>query len=368
MRALGKLKKEKGLWMYDAPMPTMGPHDLLIRPTKTAICGTDVHIYEWDAWAQKTIPVPVTIGHEFVGIVEKVGDQVEGFKVGDRVSGEGHQVCERCINCRSDKKHLCTKTKGLGIQINGCFADYFTMPATNAIIVPKDISDDTASFFDPLGNAVHTTLSFDLVGEDVLITGAGPIGIMAIAIARKAGAKRIVITEVNPYRIALAQQMNPTRIVDLTKETLPNAMKELGITDGFGIGLEMSGHPAALNDIIGALTPGGKIALLGIIADGSGIDWTKVIFKGIFLKGIYGREMYRTWDKMINLLQSGLDVSPVATHHFSVEDFQEGFDLACQGKSGKVILDWGIETDVDLSNLESDETLVKNTESLTGCP
>lgn len=367
MRALGKLKKERGLWMYDAPMPTMGPFDLLIRPIKTAICGTDVHIYQWDAWSQKTIPVPITIGHEFVGIVEKVGDQVKGFKVGDRVSGEGHQVCGQCTNCRSGKQHLCSKTKGLGIQIHGCFADYFTIPATNAILVPEDISDDVASFFDPLGNAVHTALSFDLVGEDVLITGAGPIGIMAIAIARHAGAKRIVITEVNPYRIALAQKMNPTRIVDLTKETLPDAMKELGINDGFGVGLEMSGHPSALHQMIDALIPGGKIALLGILPDGGGIDWTKVIFKGLFLKGIYGREMYNTWHKMINMLQSGLDVSSVATHQFSVDDFKEGFELACQGKSGKVILDWGLKTGSKQAKKESEKKPAIHTSCCCGC-
>lgn len=344
MKALGKLKKERGLWLYDAPEPKMGPKDLLIRTVKTAICGTDVHIYQWDAWAQKTIPVPLTIGHEFAGIVAAVGDDVEGFKVGDRVSGEGHHVCSHCYNCRSGKQHLCSHTLGLGIHMSGCFAERFTLPASNAIHIPDDISDDVASFFDPLGNAVHTTLSFDLVGEDVLITGAGPIGIMAIAIAKKAGAKNVVITEYNPYRIALAQSMGPTKVVDLNQEKLEDAMKDLGIAEGFGVGLEMSGHGGALNQMIDALRPGGNIALLGIIPDGAGIDWTKVIFKGLFLKGIYGREMYGTWYKMIGMLQSGLDVSTIATHHYSADDFTDGFELACAGKSGKVILDWGVKT------------------------
>lgn len=342
MKALGKLKRERGLWMYDAPEPVIGTHDLLIRPIKTAICGTDVHIYEWDAWAQKTVPVPITTGHEFVGIVEDMGSLVTGFNVGDRVSGECHLVCGQCFNCRTGKAHLCPNTKGFGYQTTGCFSEYFSIPASNAIHVPDDITDDVASFLDPLGNAVHTTLSFNLVGKDVLITGAGPIGIMAIAIAKKAGAKRVVITEMNPYRIALAKKMNPTKVVDLTKQSLPEAMKELGITDGFQVGLEMSGNAKALSQMIDAVSLGAEIALLGIIPDGSGVDWTKVIFKGLFLKGIYGREMYATWHQVINLLQSGLDVSAIATHTVAVDDFQEGFELACQGKSGKVIIDWGV--------------------------
>ncbi|HCJ83436.1 MAG: L-threonine 3-dehydrogenase [Chlamydiae bacterium GWC2_50_10] len=340
MKALGKLKKEKGLWLYEAPMPSPGPHDLLIRVQQTGICGTDIHIYEWDAWAQKTIPVPMTVGHEFVGIVEKVGTEVKNFQPGDRVSGEGHLVCGACRNCRAGRRHLCSRTIGVGVHTTGCFADYFVIQASNAIRVPKEISDTVAAIFDPLGNAVHTALSFDLVGEDVLITGAGPIGIMAIAIALHAGARRVVITELNPYRLALAAKMHPTRAVDLTKEDLPSVMKELGIAEGFGVGLEMSGHPAGLQQMIDAMRPGGKIALLGILPDGAGIDWTKVIFKGLVMKGIYGREMYETWYKMLSMLQSGLDISAVATHHFPAGEFQQGFDLVRQGKSGKVILDW----------------------------
>ncbi len=340
MRALAKLKSEQGLWMTKAEAPKMGPNDLLIRPIKTAICGTDIHIYEWDAWAQKTIPVPLIIGHEFVGIVEKVGAHVVGFKEGDRVSGEGHHICTRCINCRSSKHHLCVTQKGLGINISGCFSELFVLAASNAIHLPDTIPDDIAAFLDPLGNAVHTALSFDITAEDVLITGAGPIGIMAAAIARHAGARRVVMTELNDYRIALARTVKPDRIVNLKKEKLEDVMVELGIKDGFAVGLEMSGNVGALNQMLDAVAPGGKIALLGILPDGGGINWTKVIFKGLFLKGIYGREMYTTWHKMINMLQSGLDVTSVATHVIPVAKFQEGFDLMRRGESGKVILDW----------------------------
>lgn len=340
MRALAKTKSEKGIWMIDAPKPAIGPFDLLIRPLKTAICGTDVHIYEWDAWAQKNVPVPLITGHEFVGVVEKVGDQVDNFKVGDRVTGEGHFVCNNCSNCRNGKAHVCTSTKGFGYHVSGCFADYFPFPASNAMIVPKDIPDQIASILDPLGNAVHTTLSFDLIGEDVLIAGAGPIGLMAIAIARHVAARNVIVTEMNPYRIELAKKLNPTYVVDLSKEKLPDVMKRLGIAEGFGVGLELSGSPAALSQMIDSVMPGGKIALLGILPDGSGVEWTKVIFKALTLKGIYGREMYNTWYKMFRMLQSGLDLSPVITHEFPVEQFQQGFDLMRQGVSGKVILDW----------------------------
>ena len=340
MRALGKLKKEPGIWMYDAPMPTFGPHDLLIRIKKTAICGTDIHIYDWDEWAQQTIPVPMTTGHEFIGVVEKVGSAVKGFKPGDRVSGEGHLVCDCCRNCRAGKRHCCSHTHGIGVHQTGCFADYLAFPASNAILVPDEIPDQIGAFLDPLGNAVHTALSFDLVGEDVLITGAGPIGIMAIAIARHAGARRIVITDVNPFRLELAQKMGPTRTVNVAKENLQQVMKELQIKEGFSVGLEMSGNPTALNQMIEAIAHGGKIALLGILPEGAGINWTKVIFGNLILKGIYGREMYETWYKMISMLQSGLDVSAVITHEYPAEDFQKAFDAMRQGKSGKVILDW----------------------------
>lgn len=340
MRALGKLKRETGLWMYDAPMPEYGPNDLLIKIKKTAICGTDIHIYQWDKWAQDTIPVPMTVGHEFVGIVEKVGSAVSGFKPGDRVSGEGHLICGQCRNCRAGKLHLCRNTLGVGVNRTGCFAEYLVIPATNAFPVPPEISDDIASFLDPLGNAVHTALSFDLVGEDVLITGAGPIGIMATAIARHVGARHVVITDINDYRLGLAQKMGATRAVNVTRTNLKDVMKELKMAEGFDVGLEMSGSPAAFQTMIDTMNHGGKIALLGIIPDGTSIAWTKVIFKSLFLKGIYGREMFETWYKMASMLQSGLDVKPVITHTFAANDFQKGFDVMLAGQSGKVILDW----------------------------
>ncbi len=340
MKALGKLKKEPGVWVYEAPMPEIGHNDLLVKLRKTAICGTDVHIYNWDEWAQKTIPVPMTIGHEFVGIVEKVGSEVKGFKKGDRVSGEGHITCGLCRNCRAGKRHLCRNTLGIGVNRTGCFAEYLSIPAENVLIVPNEIPDDIAAFFDPLGNAVHTALSFDLVGEDVLITGAGPIGVMAAAIARHVGARHVVITDVNEYRLALAQKIGVTRAVNVSKTQLTHVIEELGLVEGFGVGLEMSGSGAALSQMIDALSYGGKIALLGILPINVGIDWTKVIFKSLILKGIYGREMFETWYKMISMLQSGLDVSAVITHRFPVDDFQKGFDAMREGKSGKVILEW----------------------------
>src|SRR3990172_3176499 len=282
----------------------------------------------------------MTTGHEFVGIVEKVGNAVKDFKPGDRVSGEGHLVCGTCRNCRAGRRHLCANTIGIGVNCTGCFADYFSFPASNAILIPKEIPDSIASLLDPLGNAVHTALSFDLVGEDVLITGAGPIGIMAIAIARHVGARNIVITDVNPYRLALAEKMHPTRTVNVAKENLQRVMKELNLEDGFDVGLEMSVNPTALNQMIADMRHGGNIALLGILPKGVGIDWVKVIFSGLFLKGIYGREMYETWFKMISMLQSGLDVTPVITHEFPVKDFQQAFDIMRSGKAAKVILDW----------------------------
>ncbi len=340
MKALGKLKKEPGLWMYDAPMPQMGPNDVLIRIKKTAICGTDLHIYKWDAWAQATIPVPMTVGHEFFGVIDKVGSEVKGFKQGDRVSGEGHLICGYCRNCRAGRLHHCRNTVGIGVQKTGCFAEYLVMPASNVVHVPSEVSDDVASFLDPLGNAVHTALSFDLVGEDVLITGAGPIGIMGAAIAKRAGARRVVITDINDFRLNLAQKIGVTKAVNVTKKNLPDVMKELGIAEGFGVGLEMSGNNDAFTSMVDAMNHGGKIAILGILHDGSPAPWTKIIFKSLTLKGIYGREMYETWYKMISMLQSGLDVSPVITHTFPAKDFQKAFDIMLEGKSGKVILDW----------------------------
>jgi threonine 3-dehydrogenase len=340
MKAIGKLKKEPGLWLYDAPMPEIGPTDILVKVKKASLCGTDLHIYDWDAWAQMTIPVPMTIGHEFCGVVDKVGSHVRGFKVGDRIAGEGHVTCGHCRNCRAGKRHLCRNTLGVGVNRTGCFAEYVAIPAENAFLIPKEISDDIASIFDPLGNAVHTTLSFDLVGEDVLITGAGPIGMMASAIARHVGARHVVITNRNDYRLSLAKKMGATRAVNVMNEQLPQVMKELGMQEGFDVGLEMSGSPAALNLMIDSMNHGGKLALLGILPDQAGVDWTKVIFKSLFIKGIYGREMFETWYKMVSMLQSGLDVSAVITHKFPYTEFQKGFDALKLGQSGKVVLEW----------------------------
>ncbi len=340
MKALGKLKKETGLWLYDAPMPEIGPNDVLIKVKKTAICGTDLHIYKWDEWAQATIPVPMTVGHEFTGVVEAVGSEVKNVKPGDRISGEGHLVCGVCRNCRAGKRHLCRNTIGIGVNRTGCFAEYISMPSSNVFLLPKEINDDVASFLDPLGNAVHTTLSFDLVGEDVLITGAGPIGIMAALIARHVGARHIVITEISEYRIQLAKKVGIKNVINVGKTDLRDVMKHLGMTEGFDIGLEMSGSPKAFNQMIDAMMYGGKIALLGILPAGIGIDWTKVIFKSLILKGIYGREMYETWYKMASMLQSGLNVSGVITHKFPADQFQKAFDVMVAGESGKVILEW----------------------------
>lgn len=340
MRALGKLKKEEGIWMYDAPIPEIGPNDVLIRVKKTAICGTDVHIYNWDKWAQNTIPVPMTVGHEFVGQIEKIGSEVTGLKKGDRVSGEGHITCGMCRNCRAGRRHLCRNTLGLGVNRTGCFAEYVAMPAVNVIIVPEEIPDNVASFLDPLGNAVHTALSFDLIGEDVLITGAGPIGIMSAAIAKFVGARHIAITDVNEYRLNLAKNVGVSRAVNVSKEHLTDVMTDLGMVEGFDVGLEVSGNAHALTQMIDSMNHGGKIALLGISADKVSVDWTKIVFHGLTLKGIYGREMFETWYKMISMLQSGLDVSSVITHEFPARDYQKAFDAMRDARSGKVILDW----------------------------
>lgn len=343
MKALGKLKRERGIEMYDAPIPEIGPNDLLIKVLKTCICGTDVHIYEWDEWAQKTIPVPMTVGHEFMGIVEKVGAEVSHIKVGDRVSGEGHVVCETCRNCREGRQHHCPNTLGVGIHRTGCFAEFLSIPAKNACIIPKEISDEIASILDPLGNAVHTTLAFDIIGEDVLITGAGPIGIMAAAVARHVGARNVVITDINKERLELAKKIEGIYTVHVPTEDLSQVMKSLGINDGFEVGLEMSGSPAALNQMVDALNHGGKIALLGIIPDDAGAAWTKIVFKSLTMKGIYGREMYATWHKMLNLLQNGLNIDPIITHNFGVDDYKEAFETMCSGKCGKVIIDWTVK-------------------------
>ena len=340
MKSLVKQKPEVGIWLQDVDLPEYGHNDVLIKIKKTAICGTDIHIYNWDEWSQKTIPVPMTIGHEFVGTIEAIGQEVQGFEIGDRVSGEGHITCGHCRNCRAGRRHLCRNTVGVGVDRTGAFAEYLCIPAVNAFKLPQDISDDMASIFDPFGNAVHTALSFDLVGEDVLITGAGPIGIMAVAICKHVGARHVVITDVNEYRLELAKKMGATRAINVLENDLSDVMKELGMTEGFDVALEMSGVPSAVQSMLKIMNNGGKIAMLGIPPSEMAIDWNQVIFKGLQIKGIYGREMFETWYKMVSLLQSGLDISPIITHHFNINDFQKGFDVMNSGKSGKVILEW----------------------------
>nr|WP_221440373.1 L-threonine 3-dehydrogenase [Pseudomonas aeruginosa] len=337
---MAKLKPETGLWLRDEPKPEMGHNDLLIKIRKTAICGTDMHIYHWDKWAQATIPVPMTVGHEYVGEVVEIGAGVSGFQVGDRVSGEGHIVCGHCRNCRAGRQHLCRETYGVGVNRPGAFAEYLVLPASNAFKIPEGISDEIASILDPLGNAAHTALSFDLVGEDVLITGAGPIGIMAAAICRHVGARHVVITDVNEYRLSLAKEMGATRTVNVAQEDLAAVMTELGMAEGFDVGLEMSGNESAFRSMLKSMNHGGKIAMLGIPGDTMAIDWNQVIFKGLIIKGIYGREMYETWYKMSAMIQSGLDLTPIITHRFAVEQFQQGFEVMGSGRSGKVVLDW----------------------------
>ncbi len=340
MKALVKRKPQPGIWMEDIPIPRPGPNDLLIRIVKTAICGTDVHIYHWDEWSRRTIPVPMAIGHEFAGVVTEIGGEVEGFKPGDRVSGEGHLTCGHCRNCRAGKRHLCRNTIGVGVNRDGCFAEYLCLPAGNAFRLPDGISDEFGAILDPLGNAAHTALSFDLVGEDVLITGAGPIGAIAVGIARHVGARHIVITDVNDHRLELAHRLGATRTVNVGRTTVDDVMRDLGMKEGFDIGLEMSGNPAALRDMLGAMNHGGRVALLGILPSAVEIDWNQVIFKGLTLKGIYGREMFETWYKMAAMLQSGLNVAPIVTHRFPVDAFQTAFEIMASGQSGKVILDW----------------------------
>lgn len=340
MRALVKQEAKEGLWMQEVPVPDIGPNDLLIRIAKTAICGTDIHIYNWDEWAQNTIPVPMTVGHEFSGVVAAIGSHVRGFEVGDRVSGEGHITCGHCRNCRAGKRHLCRNTVGVGVNRNGAFADYLSLPAVNAFRLPDNVPDEIAAYLDPLGNAAHTALSFDLVGEDVLITGAGPIGIMAAAICRHVGARHVVVTDVNPYRLELAAKMGASRTVDVRKESPREAMQALGMTEGYDVGLEMSGNGSAFSGMLDVMNHGGRVALLGIPPGDVTIDWNHVIFKGLILKGIYGREMFETWYKMVSMLQSGLDISPLLTHEYPVASFQEGFDVMRSGQSGKVVLDW----------------------------
>ena len=340
MKALVKKKSIPGLWIDDVPIPEIKDNEVLIKTRKTSICGTDAHIYKWDDWAQKNVPVPLVIGHEFMGEIDKVGRQVEGLKVGDRVSGEGHLTCGQCPPCRMGNKHLCMNTLGLGVHRHGCFAEYFNLPAENIFLLPPSIPDDIGAIFDPYGNATHTALSFELVGEDVLITGAGPIGIMAAAIARKAGARNIVVTDFHEYRLELARKMGATCVVDISKVSIKDVMKAIGIEYGFTVGLEMSGSPQALSTILENAQHGAHIALLGILPPGTAINWDLVIFKMLNIKGIYGREIFSTWYKMAHLLESGLDLSPIITHQFSIEDFEKGFQIMMSHNSGKIILNW----------------------------
>jgi threonine 3-dehydrogenase len=340
VKALVKAERKPGLWLQEVPVPELGPNDLLIKVRKAAICGTDIHIFNWDPWSQKTIPVPMVIGHEFTGEVAAIGSAVTGFTKGERVSAEGHITCGHCRNCRAGKRHLCRNATGLGVQRAGCFAEFIAVPAVNVFRVPREIPDDIAAFFDPLGNAVHTALSFDMVGEDVLITGAGPIGIMAAAIARHVGARHVVVTDVNDYRLGLALRMGASRAINVNQASIQGTMKELGMTEGFDVGLEMSGNGTALRGLLAAMNHGGRVALLGIPTGEVAIDMNQVIFKGLVLKGIYGREMFETWYKMTAMLMSGLDVSPVLTHRFAVEDHLKAFETMRSGQSGKVILEW----------------------------
>jgi threonine 3-dehydrogenase len=342
MKALVKKLAQPGIWLEDVPEPKPGINDVLIRIDRTGICGTDLHIYNWDAWAQRTIPVPMVVGHEFVGEVVAVGSNVSDFRPGDVVSGEGHVVCGRCRNCMAGRRHLCADTKGVGVNRPGAFAELLSLPMTNVWHHAPGIDPDVASIFDPFGNAVHTALSFPVLGEDVLITGAGPIGIMAVAIAKHAGARFVVITDLNDYRLDLARKMGATRAVNVGKNAdLKAVQKELAMTEGFDVGLEMSGSSQALASMVDNMAHGGKIALLGIPSGKVDIDWNKVIFNMLTLKGIYGREMYETWYKMTVMLQSGLDIKPVITHRFHFTEFEKGFEVMKSGQSGKVVLNWG---------------------------
>ncbi|HEX3997354.1 MAG TPA: L-threonine 3-dehydrogenase [Pirellulales bacterium] len=340
MKALVKRKAEPGLWLEEVPVPATGINDVLIRVDRAGICGTDLHIYKWDAWAQKTIPVPMVVGHEFVGEIVEVGANVTDFFPGDLVSGEGHVVCGRCRNCLAGRRHLCKDTKGVGVNRPGAFAEYLALPMTNVWHHRHDIDRDVAAIFDPFGNAVHTALSFPVLGEDVLITGAGPIGIMAAAVVRHAGARYVVVTDVNDYRLGLAKKMGATFTLNVKEGTLADVQHQLRMKEGFDVGLEMSGNPAAFRDMLSNMAHGGRVAMLGIPSEPIAIDWNTVVFNMLTIKGIYGREMYETWYKMTVMLDSGLDIRPVITHRFACEDFEKGFEVMMSGQSGKVILNW----------------------------
>lgn len=340
MQVLSKLKPQPGLWLDEALKPQPGFDDVLIKVKKTAICGTDLHIYKWDRWAQKTIPTPMHIGHEFVGEIIEMGELVKGFTIGDRVSGEGHITCDTCRNCRAGKRHLCRYTVSVGVNRPGAFAEYLVIPAKNAYKIPFKIGDNIAAILDSFGNAVHSTLEFDLVGEDVLITGAGPVGLMSAIISQRVGARHVVITDVNEYRLSLARKMGVTVAINPIKTTLIETMKNLGMIEGFNVGLEMSGNAAAFRSLLAVMNNGGKIAFLGIPPNPFIIDWSQVVFKSLLIKGIYGRRLFETWYKMTNLLLSGLDITPIITHEFAIKDFQQAFEVMLTGHAGKVILNW----------------------------
>ena len=340
MKALVKREDAPGLWLEEVPRPEVRPRDVLIRIDRTGICGTDLHIYKWDDWARKTVPVPLVVGHEFVGEIVEIGADVKDFSVGEIVSGEGHVVCGHCRNCMAGRRHLCNDTAGIGVTRPGAFAEYIALPQTNVWVHKPEIDREVASIFDPFGNATHSALSFPVLGEDVLVTGAGPIGIMSAAIARHAGARHVVITDVNEYRLKLAKQMGVTRTVNILQEKLSDVQAELGMDEGFDVGLEMSGNPSAFNDMLENMCHGGNIAMLGIPEKEMAIDWNTVVFNMLTIKGIYGREMYETWYKMTVMLEGGLDIAPVITHRFGFEEFEKGFETALSGESGKVILEW----------------------------
>ena len=340
MKALVKAKPEPGLWMEYVDVPEPEADEVLIRVKKSAICGTDVHIWNWDEWSAKTVPVPMVVGHEFCGEIVDTGSAARKFQIGQRVSGEGHIVCGICRNCRAGRGHLCRNTKGVGVNRPGSFAEYLCIPEDNVVPIPDDIPDEIAAIFDPLGNAVHTALSFDLVGEDVLVTGAGPIGIMGALVAQRVGARKVVITDLSPFRMNLARKLGVQHVVNAATEDLSDVMKEIGMTEGFDVGLEMSGAAPAMRDMIDKMNNGGKIALLGIAPTEFAVDWNKIIFKMLHVKGIYGREIFETWYKMIALVQSGLDLTDLITHRISINDFQQGFDVIASGEAGKVVMDW----------------------------
>jgi len=340
MKALIKKLPERGIWLENVPEPNVGTNDVCVRITHTAICGTDLHIYDWNEWAQRTLDLPLVTGHEFCGIVEEIGPGVTHYKPGDRVSGEGHITCGYCRNCRAGKRHLCQKTIGIGIQRAGCFAEYLVLPETNVWPIHKDIPSEIAAFFDPFGNAAHTALSYGMVGEDVLITGAGPIGIMAVAICSFVGARNIVITDINDFRLELARKMGATKTINVKNERIGNVYSELNMTSGFDVGLEMSGNPDAFRDMLENMYHGGRIALLGLLPKSTQINWDDIIFKGLHVKGIYGREMFETWYKITQMLRSGLDISGVLTHRFPIDDYKNAFEIMESGNCGKVVLEW----------------------------